>query len=202
MFHDNDPFAGGEKTPSLSFDKKPIGTSYTGKVTKLPEMVQSRDYLSGDPVFWKTTGKGKTTMDTGQPVMSAVTVLNVDGEERSLWAQKPSAMWAAISSAQRELGRSMRIGDTLTVTFTGEKPHPDNPQLNAIKIYEVKITGADPFGEAPAAEAPKPAATPAPANAPAPSGDASKVTQLRALGKTDEEIAKLLSLDPIVVSLI
>lgn len=42
----NDPFAGGEGNPSISFKDAPHGTSYTGRVAELPALVQSRDRKS------------------------------------------------------------------------------------------------------------------------------------------------------------
>jgi hypothetical protein len=122
--HTEDPFAGVETHPSLSFKDKPIGTSYTGKVTKAPELVQARDYESGQPAFWSD----------GNPKMTVVTTLEVGGEEVNLWAAKPSAMFRAIADAQKAAGAQIAVGGTLTVTFSGEKPN-DNPRLNPQKLY-------------------------------------------------------------------
>lgn len=143
---DVDPFAGGgEKRPSVSFKDKPVGTVITGLVIDSPKLVQSRDFETGEPAVWPD----------GNPKMTVVVDLLVDGEEMSLWAAKPSAMFAALAEAQKTAGSRIGVGGTLAVKFTGEKPNEKNPRLNAQKLYAAKYTAPDPFGAAePAAAAP------------------------------------------------
>lgn len=184
-----DPFAMTSSSPSVSFKDAPIGTSYTGKVVEAPQLVQARDYESGDPAFWPD----------GNPKMTVVTKLLVNGEERSLWAPKPSAMFAAIAKAQQDAGASIQVGGTLTVTYVGDKPNEKNPRLNPAKQYEAKYVPADAFAETSvgtvntstgevqqAVPAPQQAAAPAPA-APA--------------GPTPEQVAavKAAGIDPATV---
>lgn len=133
---DQDPFAGGESAPSLSFKDAPIGTSYTGVVTEVPKLVQSRDFETGNPATWPD----------GNPKMSAVVNLTVNGEPRSLWAAKPSAMFAAVQKAQQDAGQRIMPGGTLTVTYVGDKPN-DNPRLNSAKQYRVTYKPGDAFAE-------------------------------------------------------
>lgn len=135
--HVEDPFAGAETHPSLSFKDKPVGTSYTGKVTKAPELVQARDYESGQPAFWKD----------GNPQMTVVTTLEVNGEEVNLWAPKPSAKFRAIADAQKAAGAQIAVGGTLTITYSGEKPN-DNPRLNPQKLYTAVYRPPNAFEEA------------------------------------------------------
>lgn len=133
-----DPFAGGEKRPSLSFKDAKIGTSYTGTVIEGPKEVQSRDFETGQPAFWDKEGT--------QPKKSVVIGLLVDGEERSLWAQKPSAMFTALKEAKGK--NQIEVGGTLAVKFSGETPNAKNPKLDAQKLYVAKYTPpveADPF---------------------------------------------------------
>lgn len=134
--HD-DPFAGADKTPAVSFKDAPVGTTYTGVVTEAPRLVQSRDYESGEPAVWPD----------GNPKMSVVVNLTVDGEGRSLWAPKPSAMFRALADAQKQAGSRIEPGGTLAVKFTGEQPNAKNPRLNAQKIYAAKYTANDVFAE-------------------------------------------------------
>ena len=159
MFDQNDPFAGSTKTPSVSFKDLPVGSSQTGTVVEAPKMVQSTNFDTGEPDFWDAART--------QPKMSVVTRLRMDdGEERSLWAQKPSAMFRAIGDAQQKAGKLLGVGDKVTVTFTGERANPDKPRLAPQKQYEVVITPGDAFA-APAAPTGAPAAPAAPAAAPA-----------------------------------
>lgn len=129
---DVDPFA-QVSAPAISFRDAPIGTSYTGTVTKAPAMVQSRVFETGQPAFWPD----------GNPKMAVVTNLNVDGNDCSLWAPKPSSMFAAIVAAQQAAGVRIQPGGTLAVTYVGEKPNTTNPHLNAQKLYTVAYAPAD-----------------------------------------------------------
>lgn len=133
----NDPLA-ESSTPSLSFKDQPIGTSYTGTVTGTPEMVQSRDFKTREPAVWPD----------GNPKMSLVVKLLVDGQPLSLWAPKPSAMWAALAQARQEAGVPLDDGALLTVTFSGTKPKPGmDPQKLYTAVYVVPKV--DPLGSSP-----------------------------------------------------
>lgn len=136
-----------EKAPSLSFRDAAVGTTYKGIITARPKLVQSRDFESGEPKTWPD----------GNPVMSVVVILDVDGEARSLWAQRPSSMFAALVEAQKVAGAGpMEEGGTLYVKFVGEKPNAKNPRLNPAKQYAARYVPpdktADPFTETPAAQ--------------------------------------------------
>ena len=123
-----DMFAGGDTVPSISFKDAPVGATVSGKVTEAPVLVQSRDFDTGNPAFWPDNN----------PKMSVVTkIVLPTGEERGLWAAKPSAMFAAIAEAQKTAGALIAVGGTLTITLTGEKPNATNPRLNAQKLYAV-----------------------------------------------------------------
>lgn len=139
-YDEPDPF---EKVPSVSFAEAPVGTVVSGVVTQTAKLVQSRDYMTGEPATWPD----------GNPKMAAVLHLTVDGEERALWAGKPSALFNAIREAQQAVGSRIEVGDTVAVKFTGEKKDPDNPRKNPQKLYAVKITKA-PKADAFADEAP------------------------------------------------
>ena len=138
--HIDDPFGDAEKAPALSFKDAPIGTSYTGVVTKKPSMVQSRDYKTGEPATW----------DDGNPKMAVVTNLEVNGEARSVWAAKPSAMYHAFAKAQKDAGQLVDVGGTLTIKFTGEKADPSNTRKEPQKLYEVTYSPpeSNAFGDA------------------------------------------------------
>ncbi len=92
--------------------------------------MQSRDFETGEAAKWPD----------GNPKMSVVTTLRVNGEERGLWAKKPSALFAAIGEAQKKAGQLIRIGGTIRVTYTGDVPNAKNPRLNPQKQYAVEYT--------------------------------------------------------------
>lgn len=141
---ETDPFAGAEKAASLSFKDMPVGTTYTGVVTEAPKLIQSRDFNTGEPAFWPVTRPGEQP----NPKMSVVINLEVEGEPRSLWAPKPSAMFAALAEAQKKAGAKIEPGATLSVRFTGEKAHTDpdkiRKKLPPQKLYEAKLIPAPP----------------------------------------------------------
>ena len=58
-----------DKAPSLSFKDAPVGTVFTGTITRAPKLVQARDFDSGTPKTWPD----------GNPVMSVVIMLEVEG---------------------------------------------------------------------------------------------------------------------------
>lgn len=199
----NDPFAGAEGLPSLSFKDAPLGTTHTGVVTRAPELVQSRDFETGEPAFWKD----------GNPKMAVVLHMRLDstGDEVAVWAAKPSSMFAAMGAAQKAAGAQISLGGRLAVTLQGEKPN-DNPRLNAQKLYAVRYQPGDAFaGEAAPAQAITPAYAqqPAPtpyvpqAQAPAPVAPqpAAQPVAAPASGPTPEQIAalKAMGLDPATV---
>lgn len=158
-----DPFAGGEKAPALSFKDAPHGTTYTGRVTSAPTLVQSIDFETGERATWPD----------GNPKMSVVIGLEVNGEARSLWAAKPSAMFAACAEAQRVAGGPICPGGTLEVVYTHDIPNAKNPRLNPAKQYAVRYTPPNPFGDEAGVAAARPAGpSPAPAWAakPVPAG--------------------------------
>lgn len=126
---DRDPFEGAEKVPSVSFKDSPIGTVVTMKVTKKAELVQTRDFDTNEPATWPD----------GNPKLAAVIVGEVDGEERSFWATKPSSMFSAIAEAQKVAGARIAPGGVLKVKFDAEKPNPDKKK-SAQKLYKAIYT--------------------------------------------------------------
>jgi hypothetical protein len=144
QWNNDDPFADGSgNSPALSFKDAPIGTTYTGTVVSAPRMVQARDYETGNPATWSD----------GNPKMTVVVNIEVGGEERSLWAPKPSAMFRALADAQKQAKARIEPGGSLSVKFVEEKPNAKNPRLNPQKIYAAKYvppaadSGPDPFAD-------------------------------------------------------
>lgn len=150
-----DPFDVPPSVPALSFKDAPVGTSYVGQVTQLPTLVQQRDFETNEAAVWPD----------GNPKMAAVFHIKIGTEERSVWCPKPSSLFAAVVDAQTANKQRMMLGDTVQISFIGEKPNETNPRLNAAKQYAVRITPLDPFAGAQAAAeaaAQVPPAPPAP----------------------------------------
>lgn len=153
-----DPFAGSDGLPSISFaskdqygnlSSKPVGTRIGGKVLKAPTMLQSRNF----------TTKQLETWPDGNPKMSVVVEIEVAGEPMSLWVKKPSALFKAFGEAiGRAGGVPVGPGAQVWVTLTGfGKPEADKAPA---KLYAVEYTPANQF----ATEVPP--TTPAPTAAP------------------------------------
>lgn len=138
-----DPFAeSADKAPAISFKNAPEGTIKTVKVTAPPKKIQGKEFGTENPATWPD----------GKPKYSAViNGLDENGEPCSVWAQIPSDLFIKLRDAQKELGRSVRDGDTIAIKFVKEEPTKGSPK----KVYAVKITpgtpnapaGSDPFGD-------------------------------------------------------
>ena len=137
-----DPFAeGGKKTPALSWKGSTAGTKYVLRIDEYAKKLQGRDFDTEQPLFWD---EAKT-----QPVMCAVLNVTVEsgyrnvGEERSVWATMPSAIFAAIRDAQKEFGRQLRPGDRLEIEHYGDEDK--GAKKNPRKLYRAKcIEGVQP----------------------------------------------------------
>ena len=193
-----DPFARDGGLPSMSFGgrdattgaitRKPIGTFYEFVVTKAPVFVQSRDYDSKKPLFWKTGEKGvKTTDPNDQPVMSVVMHVKVTassettmthkgeqipvvGTEMAVWAEKPSSLFFAIGDAKVAAGGDpIAVGGKGRIEVTGFKQGENKQRMPATQ-FACTYKGPDVFAvdttvpDSPAAivPPPPPAAVPAP----------------------------------------
>jgi len=120
--------------PSLSFDKAPAGTFFTGTILEPPLWLQSHNFEDGKPAYWD---EEKTA-----PIMAAVVNIEINGEEFSIWAEKPSGKYVAIRDAVRAAGKkvgdrklAMEEGGTLTLTYTSDGPKEKGSKLSAPKLY-------------------------------------------------------------------
>jgi hypothetical protein len=144
----DDAFA-STKTPSLSWKGLPVGTIFTLEVLQPAKILHSRNFETGQPDYWDPPLNQN-------PKLSAVVNVRVlsgphsVGEERSVWAQRPSALYAAVADAQKTAGAKLAPGGTLHLKFSGETPH-ENKRYSAIKNYQAKYDPpADGFYETPA----------------------------------------------------
>ncbi len=109
---------GGASAPSLKFTE--IGTTYEGQVVG-SEVRNVTDFKTREPLFY----------DDGRPKKQLRITLNIDGEERSLWAK--GQMLNALREALA--GQKLEIGGTIKVRFDGTQ---DIGNLKDLKIYKVK----------------------------------------------------------------
>lgn len=137
MSHNEDAFAGGDRTPALSMKGSTPGTSWTVTVTGPAKLVQTKDFDTDEPAFWD---EEKT-----QPKMAAVVPGVCEGAGVSVWATKPSSLFTAIATAQREAGTTVAKGGTLVITHTGNEP-AKNKKFNDKKLYAAKYTAPSAFG--------------------------------------------------------
>lgn len=188
-----DDVFGGEGRPAVSWKDIQINERVRMRVDEPASLVQSRDFDTGEPAFWPANPDG-----TRNPKMSAVINVTVDGEEKSLWAAKPSSLFAAIRDAQKKAGALVAPGGYLAVWISERKPNAKNPRLNAQNIfaaeYEVPNAFDEPAQQAPAAPAQPAVSAPAAPPASVPSADAvtalqAKLANMRKVGLSDAQIA-------------
>lgn len=98
----NDPFA--PPPPSWSWSGGEVGDKLECEIVKPPTLIRQLDG-NRRPESW----------DGGEPKMTAVTVVKTDEGTFSLWAAKPSSLFAAMVEASKQAGESMRTGGTLEV---------------------------------------------------------------------------------------
>ena len=132
----NDPFAEPDRHPAVSWVGAPAGATITGTVIDLPRDVQARDFATGKAETW----------DDGNPKWNVVIGLDINGEKRSLWAMKPSAMFAALKEAIKQTQPGyVELGGTFQLTYTGDKP-PERPGMNPARQFSVVYRPPNPFG--------------------------------------------------------
>ena len=114
--------SGGASAPALKFDT--IGTTFEGVIVD-SEVRDVTDFVTGDVQVYAD----------GRPKKQLHVTIDVDGEQRSLWAK--GQMLVALREALA--GSKLVNGGTLKVRYDSDKPN-DNPRLNAQKIYKVRYT--------------------------------------------------------------
>lgn len=194
-----DDFGTGGGRSYFTADSQP-GASVTGIVTNV-EVTQAHDFQTKQPAFW-SDGKPQLQLH-----IVIETNLNEDEEDdgmRSIWIKGWGAQMRAYREARRlNGGKQVKKGDEFTATFLGYEQNAQ-PGKNPAKLYryEIKPGNApmvDGFGAAPTQpqqQATQPQAQP---QQPVQAGygqprqlDPMQVQQLKAAGKTPQEIAGLL----------
>jgi hypothetical protein len=112
----------GSSAPALKFDT--LGDTYEGVILD-SEVRDVTDFKTGDV----------QTYADGRPKKQLHITLDIEGEERSLWAK--GQMLAALREALA--GSKLVNGGTLKIQYASDKPN-EKPGLNAQKIYKVRYT--------------------------------------------------------------
>jgi hypothetical protein len=149
MVNEVDPFEGGEKVPSITWqisrgNDYPVGTKYTIELDEAPKKLQSRNYDTNEPDWWDDA---KT-----QPKMSAVLTGMVlagpqgTGEKRSVWANIPSNLFVGLKEAQT--AEKFKKGSKVTIELVGTEPAKNDPQnkKNPVKLFKVTHEPVTAFG--------------------------------------------------------
>lgn len=106
-YDEDDPFAAPPKAINFG-DEWTAGETYELPVLERPRLIRGLDN-NRKPASWPD----------GQPKMVAVTTVEFNGQKRSLWAPKPSALMAGIKDAVATAGVSVRPGGTLVIKYDG-----------------------------------------------------------------------------------
>lgn len=184
---------GGTRS-AFNKDSQP-GTSVTGTLSSDPDVRQATDFQTKQPAFFLKSGKPKYEV-----VFDLQTDLREDQDDdgrRSVWVHWWGVQRDALTEAFKQFGRKPHKGDKMTVTFDGYVQLENAPQ--PAKHYTFKFEAGLP-GLAP--QSPAAPATPATAGAfststPAVQGGTltaqqiAQIQQLKAVGKTPDEVAAL-----------
>lgn len=187
---------GGTRS-AFNKDSQP-GATVTGTLAGEPDVRQATDFQTKQPAYFLKSGKPKFEV-----VFDLQTDLRDDPDDdgrRSVWVHWWGVQRDALTEAFKQFGRQPHKGDKMTVTFDGFVQLENAPQ--PAKHYTFKFEAGLP-GLAP--QSPAAPATPAPA---APAGSFStstpavqggtltaqqiaQIQQLKAVGKTPDEVAAL-----------
>ena len=185
---------GGTRS-AFNKDSQP-GATVTGTLASDPDVRQATDFQTKQPAYFLKSGKPKYEV-----VFDLQTDLREDPDDdgrRSVWVHWWGVQRDALTEAVKQFGSKPHKGDSMTVTFDGFVQLENAPQ--PAKHYTFKFEAGLP-GLAP--QSPAAPATPAPAGAfstpaaPAVQGGAltgqqiAQIQQLKAVGKTPDEVAAL-----------
>lgn len=171
------------------------GATVTGTLSSDPDVRQATDFQTKQPAYFLKSGKPKFEV-----VFDLQTDLREDPDDdgrRSVWVHWWGVQRDALTEAFKQFGRKPHKGDKMTVTFDGFVQLENAPQ--PAKHYTFRFEAGLP-GVAP--QSPATPATPAPAgtfstSTPAMQGGTltaqqiAQIQQLKAVGKTPDEVAAL-----------
>lgn len=194
-----DDFGTGGGKSFFNADSQP-GATVTGTVTMV-DIVQYHDFQTKMPGFWKD---GKPQLQLHVVIETSMQEDAEDDGMRSIWIKGWGAQMRAYREARRlNGGKPVTKGDTFTATFLGYEQNAQ-PGKQPAKLYRYEIKpGASPAANAFGAPTQPQQQMSQPAQQPAdtwgttpvqsrPGIDPMQVHQLKAAGKTPQEIAQLL----------
>lgn len=182
---------GGGKA-AFNKDSMP-GTIVTGTVVDIKTR-QKKEYGTGKPMF---SQKGNPKYEALITVQTSLQETPDDDGRRTIYIN----MWGVQQDAIRKACEAAKCegpveGDTFTATYVGLGQA--QPGMSAPKLYEYRIDRKPPVSFTQPENAPQP--TPQQGvQQPQAHVDPMTVTQLRNAGKTDDEIARLLGVQPVDV---
>lgn len=183
--------SGGGKA-AFNKDSMP-GTIVTGTVVDIKTR-QKKEYGTGKPMF---SQKGNPKYEALITVQTSLQETPDDDGRRTIYIN----MWGVQQDAIRKACEAAKCegpveGDTFTATYVGLGQA--QPGMSAPKLYEYRIDHKPPVSFTQPENAPQP--TPQQGvQQPQAHVDPMTVTQLRNAGKTDDEIARLLGVQPVDV---
>lgn len=183
--------SGGGKA-AFNKDSMP-GTIVTGTVVDIKTR-QKKEYGTGKPMF---SQKGNPKYEALITVQTSLQEAPDDDGRRTIYIN----MWGVQQDAIRKACEAAKCegpveGDTFTATYVGLGQA--QPGMSAPKLYEYRIAHKPPVSFTQPENAPQP--TPQQSvQQPQAHVDPMTVTQLRNAGKTDDEIARLLGVQPVDV---
>ena len=183
--------SGGGKA-AFNKDSMP-GTIVTGTVVDIKTR-QKKEYGTGKPMF---SQKGNPKYEALITVQTNLQEAPDDDGRRTIYIN----MWGVQQDAIRKACEAAKCegpveGDTFTATYVGLGQA--QPGMSAPKLYEYRIDHKPPVSFTQPENAPQP--TPQHGvQQPQAHVDPMTVTQLRNAGKTDDEIARLLGVQPVDV---
>lgn len=183
--------SGGGKA-AFNKDSMP-GTIVTGTVVDIKTR-QKKEYGTGKPMF---SQKGNPKYEALITVQTSLQEAPDDDGRRTIYIN----MWGVQQDAIRKACEAAKCegpveGDTFTATYVGLGQA--QPGMSAPKLYEYRIDHKPPVSFTQPENAPQPTHQQG-VQQPQAHVDPMTVTQLRNAGKTDDEIARLLGVQPVDV---
>lgn len=177
--------SGGGKA-AFNKDSMP-GTTVTGTVVDIKTR-QKKEYGTGKPMF---SQKGNPKYEALITVQTSLQETPDDDGRRTIYIN----MWGVQQDAIRKACEAAECegpveGDTFTATYVGLGQA--QPGMSAPKLYGYRIGRKPPVPSTQSGNAPQPTPGRQSAGQPAPHVDAMQVNGLRNIGKTDDEISRLL----------
>lgn len=183
-----DLLAGNSAKAYFGADSQP-GDSVTGVIEKI-ETTQVNDFQTKQPAFWND-GRPKEQIHVIIQTQLRDPSVDDDDGRRSLWIKGWGIQLKAFREACRQAGVKIpKPGDTVTERFVGLGQRGDAPQPP--KVFEFHIEPASSVNSLVNGSQPQQPVQPGFQQPQQPQADPMKVNQLKAMGKSPQEIAALL----------